>query len=92
MGATVAGGCEQLVGVGPAEAAEGFAVEVQPAGDHADRPAFLQQAVDVFVAVVGAFGDLGAGRFRGRQQHRAASGVWVTVSFSACLRRQSRCW
>ena len=49
-----------------AEAAYGLAVEVQAAGDGADRPAFLQQAVDVFVAVSGAFDDLGAVQLRGR--------------------------
>jgi hypothetical protein len=66
VGAAVAGGGQQLVEVGVAEAAHGLAVEVQTAGDGADRPAFLQQAVDVLVAVAGAFDDLGAGQFRGR--------------------------
>jgi hypothetical protein len=66
VGAAVAGGGQQFVEVGVAEAAHGLAVEVQTAGDGADRPAFLQQSVDVLVAVAGAFDDLGAGQFRGR--------------------------
>ncbi|MEV7325636.1 hypothetical protein [Streptomyces sp. NPDC093970] len=66
VGAALAGGDQRLVESGVAEAAHGLAVEVETAGDGADRPAFLQQAVDVFVAVAGAFDDLGAGQFRGR--------------------------
>ncbi|MFF3699018.1 hypothetical protein [Streptomyces sp. NPDC002221] len=65
-GAAVAGGGQHLVEVGVAVTAHGLAVEVQTAGDGADRPAFLQQAVDVLIAVTGAFDDLGAGQFRGR--------------------------
>ncbi|MEU2338442.1 hypothetical protein ABZ608_33550 [Streptomyces sp. NPDC013172] len=66
IGAALPGGGRQLVEVGVAEAAHGLAVEVQTAGDGADRPAFLQQAVDVLVAVAGGFDDLGAGQLRGR--------------------------
>ncbi|MFI5977750.1 hypothetical protein [Streptomyces sp. NPDC051452] len=64
--AALAGRGQQLVEVGVAEAAHGLAVEAEAAGDGADRPAFLQQAVDVLVAVAGAVNDLGAGQFRGR--------------------------
>ncbi|WP_143670080.1 hypothetical protein [Streptomyces sp. Ag109_G2-15] len=66
VGAALAGGGQQLVEVRLAEAAHGLAVEGQPTGDDADRPAFFQQAVDVFVAVAGALNDLGAGQFGGR--------------------------
>ncbi len=45
VGPAVAGGGQQLVEVGVAEAAHGLAVEVQPPGDGADRPALLHQAV-----------------------------------------------
>ncbi|MFF4759764.1 hypothetical protein [Streptomyces sp. NPDC001292] len=53
VGAAVAGGGRQFVEVGVAEAAYGLAVEVQPPGDGADRPALLHQGVDVLVAVTG---------------------------------------
>ncbi|WP_143670078.1 hypothetical protein [Streptomyces sp. Ag109_G2-15] len=66
VGAALAGGDQQFVEVGVAEAAHGLAIEVQTAGDGADRPAFLQQAMDVLVAMAGAFDDLRAGQFRGR--------------------------
>lgn len=66
VGAAVAGGGQQLVEVSVTKAAHGLAVEVQPTGDGAERPALLQQAVDVLVAVAGAFDELGAGQFRGR--------------------------
>lgn len=69
VGAAVAGGDEQLVEGGVAEAAHGLAVEVQTAGDGADRPALLHQAVDVLVTVAGPFDDLRAGQFRHRQFH-----------------------
>ncbi|MFJ8657145.1 hypothetical protein ACIRNU_32895 [Streptomyces rochei] len=66
VGLALAGGGQQLVEVGVAKATHGLAVGVQPTADGADRPAFPQQAVDVLVAVVGAFDDLGAGQCRGR--------------------------
>ncbi|MGW1910200.1 hypothetical protein ACWCQS_05395 [Streptomyces sp. NPDC002076] len=82
VGAAFAGGGEQLVEVDVAESADGLAVEVQTAGDRADRPAFLQQAVNVLVAVAEAFDDLGVGRLRGRQQHRGRLG------HCGCFRRR----
>ncbi|MFF9100051.1 hypothetical protein ACF1AU_05595 [Streptomyces rubrogriseus] len=62
IGAAFAGGGQQLVEVGVAEAAHGLAVEVESAGDGPDGPAFHQELVDVFVAVAGPFDDLGAGQ------------------------------
>ncbi|MGW8327459.1 hypothetical protein ACWGLE_06090 [Streptomyces sp. NPDC055897] len=50
VGAALAGGGQQLVEAGVAKAAHGLAIEVQTARNGADRPALLQQAVDVLVA------------------------------------------
>jgi hypothetical protein len=70
VGATVAGGDQQLVEGGITEAAQGLAVEVQPSGDRADRPALVHETMDVLVAVAGPLDDLRAGQFRHRHLHR----------------------
>ncbi|MER5665286.1 hypothetical protein [Streptomyces mirabilis] len=61
VGAALACGGQEFVEVGVAEAAYGLAVEFQAAGDGADRPALLHQAVDVLKSVTGPFDNLGAG-------------------------------
>ncbi|WP_199811268.1 hypothetical protein [Kitasatospora phosalacinea] len=59
--------CEEFVQMGDLEAADGLAVEPRAAGDGADRPLLLQRAVDVRVAVAGAFDDRGPGQLENRQ-------------------------
>lgn len=70
VGATVAGGDQQFIEGSITEAAHGLAVEVQPSGDRADRPALLHKTMDVLVAVAGPLDDLRAGQFRHRHLHR----------------------
>lgn len=92
VGAALAGGGQQFVEVGVAETPHGLAVEVQTADDRADRPAPLQQAVHVLVAVPGASMIWVRGSSAGGNSIGGNSSTSVTVSSCARLPSQSRCW